>query len=77
MTECFTTNVNEVPNLPDPCEGRTAYTTCIIHPTALTYLNLPVNSTQEQLNNALLASLIDTRQRLALAEQAIIALQTP
>lgn len=76
MSKCFTTNINQVTNLPDPCEGRTTYTSCVFHSAALTYLGLPANSSQEAINNALLLSLIDARQRLALAEQQIIALQT-
>ena len=77
MAECFSTNINSVPLSPDICEGETKSTVCVIHSAALTYLGLPANSTQEQINEALLLSLIDTRNRLLIAEQNITDLQTP
>lgn len=76
MADCFQTNIAEVPLVTDTCEGKLTSTTCVIHETAITYLDLPANATQEEINNALVLSLQDTRNRLATAEEQILDLES-
>jgi len=48
----------EVPELiTESCNGVYTSTQCIIHPTAISYLNLPINSSQQAINNALILAL--------------------
>lgn len=75
MAECFTTNIAVVPTIPDPCGGELKSTSCVVHEEAIAYLGLPANSTQEDINTALVLSLQDTRIRLELAEIKIIELE--
>lgn len=70
--ECFTTNIATIPLLPDECSGELKSTNCVIHTNALTYLDLPANSTQAEINEALLLSLQDARNRLAVVESQIL-----
>lgn len=55
----------------DLCKGRITTTDCVINKLAVTYLGLPVNSTQTQVTNALLASLVDARQRIVNLENRV------
>lgn len=69
--ECFSTNIPTITFTEDPCEGKTMFTQCIIHEGAITYLGLPANSTVEDIIEALVLSLQDTRNRLQIAEDTI------
>jgi len=55
----------------DLCQGKQSSTNCLIFPNAITYLNLPPNSTATVVIQALLLSLIDARARLTEAEERI------
>lgn len=47
-----------IPTLPnDECQGERIKTGCVYSPNAYTLLELPENSTQEQINNALVQAL--------------------
>jgi len=51
-------NGTSVPTLTqESCNGVYTSTQCIIHPTAISYLNLPINSSQQAINNALILAL--------------------
>nr|DAI89609.1 MAG TPA: hypothetical protein [Caudoviricetes sp.] len=52
----------------DPCHGEQISTNCTILPIAITYLNLPPNSTVTTVLNAYLLSLVDARNRIAVLE---------
>lgn len=74
-----------VPTLPnDECQGERIKTGCVYSPNAYTLLGLPVNSTQEQINNALVQALnsaltTNNAQQLVIEnlEQRILTLETP
>lgn len=75
MAECFTTNIATITTINDPCNGDMKSTSCLVHTDAIAYLGLPANSTQEDINTALVLSLQDTRIRLELAETTIADLE--
>ena len=41
----------------ESCKGEYTSTQCIINQTAIIYLNLPINSSQQAINNALILAL--------------------
>jgi hypothetical protein len=55
----------------DLCKGVTTSADCVINKLAITFLSLPANSTQTQVTNALLASLVDARQRIVNLEERV------
>lgn len=64
-------------NTPLPCDGNQLQTECVLRTTAISYLGLPANSNLDEIINALVNALQDTRNRLELAEEAIEELQNP
>jgi hypothetical protein len=52
----------------DKCKGVQTSTDCLIHEGAITYLNLPPNSTITVILQALLLSLVDARNRITVLE---------
>lgn len=54
----------------DPCDGNQMSTDCLIYSNAITYLNLPPNSTMTVVVQALLLSLVDARNRITALENA-------
>ncbi len=63
--ESITPNIIE-----DPCSGNQMSTDCLIYSNAITYLELPPNSTMTAVVQALLLSLIDARNRITALENA-------
>ena len=68
----------------DECLGERIKTGCVVSPTAYTLLDLPANSTQEEINNALVLALnsaftTNTAQQLVIEdlEARIEALENP
>lgn len=55
-------------NSPLPCDGYFS-DECVIHQEAIAYLGLPENSTIKQIIDAMLISLIDARNRIAILEE--------
>jgi hypothetical protein len=55
----------------DPCNGKRYSTDCIIYPSAITYLDLPSDSTVTQVIDNLLLSLVDARNRIELLENLV------
>lgn len=55
----------------DPCGGERKSTDCVIYENAIIYLGLPANSTMTSVLQAVLASLIDARNRIAVLEQTL------
>lgn len=74
---CIQTNVAVVDNSATTCNGEFKSTDCIIHEVAISYLGLQENSSTTEIITALVSSLIDTRNRLTLAENNINNLQNP
>jgi len=67
-----------VPNLtPESCNGEYKSTQCIIHSTAISYLNLPVNSSQQAINNALILALQYKDEQIAQLIERLEILETP
>lgn len=67
MATCFqsiTPNIIE-----DPCQGKHISTDCVIFNNSITYLSLPTNSTETEVIQALLLSLIDARTRIISLEE--------
>lgn len=66
-----------VPNLvEDICNGESKLTECVIHSSAITYLQLPVNSNLTVVLAAYLASLIDARTRITALENTVQDFET-
>jgi hypothetical protein len=67
-----------VPSLSqETCNGEYKSTQCIIHPTAISYLNLPINSSQQAINNALILALQYKDEQIAQLTERIETLETP
>ena len=73
---CSQTNVAEVDNSAVACEEFIS-TDCIIYESAISYLGLPENSSNTDVFNAILSSLIDARNRIILLEDRVTILETP
>jgi hypothetical protein len=58
--------------VPDPCDGDKKSTKCVIDENAFIELNLPANSTQEEINDAMYQAL----QAQALAISATVIINT-
>lgn len=69
--DCTDQNIVIPVLLGDPCRGVTTSSDCVIYKLAITSLLLPPNSTQTQVTNALLASLVDSRQRILDLEERL------
>jgi len=52
----------------DECHGEQVSANCVVLETAITYLNLPPNSTITTVLNAYLLSLVDARNRILVLE---------
>ncbi len=61
----------------ETCNGEYKSTQCIIHPTAISYLNLPINSSQQAINNALILALQYKDEQIAQLTERIETLETP
>jgi len=71
-------NGTSVPTLSqETCNGEYKSTQCIIHPTAISYLNLPINSSQQAINNALILALQYKDEQIAQLTERIETLETP
>ena len=66
MTNCLE---SVIPTLvEDLCNGTQTSTNCLIFPEAITYLNLPPNSTLTLVLQTYLLSLVDARNRISILE---------
>jgi len=71
-------NGTSVPELiTESCNGEYKSTQCIIHPTAISYLNLPINSSQQSINNAFILALQYKDEQIAQLIEKIETLETP
>jgi len=70
MPQCNQINIPQVDETPLDCDDFIS-TTCVQQADAITYLSLPANFTQKQFNDAIVASLINARTRIAQLEQEI------
>ena len=68
MTLCSQTNIPEINQEVDPCDGSHKSTECIIHPAALVYLGITADSTLYDILIAMNASLIDKENRIQALE---------
>ena len=67
---CGQNNVPTTDNTGYECdENGFTDTNCVVFTDAITYLNLPSNSTMTDVVNNLLLSLIDARNRITILEQ--------
>lgn len=75
MTKCLTgTNIPTL--LPtEPCDGEYTSTACIVNPGAISYLNLPANSTQQTINSALINALMAKDATIFELESRILILE--
>lgn len=62
--ECFSTNINVVPTSPDPCDGNIKNTDCVVQVGAIPVLGLAPNSTQTEINSALVLALQNALVRI-------------
>jgi hypothetical protein len=55
----------------DECGGRTVKSSCVVNVPAITLLDLPANSTQEEVNNALVLAINSLINRVELLETQV------
>jgi len=67
---CFPNTTVTTDNTPLTCDDYIS-TECIIHEAAIAYLSLPTNSTMTQVVAALLASLMNARERIVDLEEIV------
>ena len=60
----------------DPCNGETKNSACVIHTDAITLLDLPINSTQEEINNAFVLAISSLLNRVELLETRVDDLES-
>ena len=72
-TNC-TPEVNII-QIQDNCAGKTIKTDCVVHPDAITYLEIPENSTVTQVIDNFVTSLADARIRVKSTEEDILNIQ--
>ena len=66
----------DIPSLStESCNGDYTSTQCIVHPTALSYLNLPANSSQQVINNTLILALQYKDEQIAQLTERIETLE--
>mgnify|MGYP006943095540 CR=1 FL=1 len=71
-------NGTSVPELiTESCNGVYTSTQCIINPTAISYLNLPINSSQQAINNAFILALQYKDEVISGLIERIEALEAP
>jgi hypothetical protein len=68
MATCKQTNIPELDLEADPCGGERTSTDCVVQAAAITALNLPTNSTQTQINSAIVVSLSSLAARITALE---------
>lgn len=65
----------DIPNLDEEvCKGVYYATNCVIHPTTLTYLNLPVNSSVFTIINSFILALTYKDEQIQILTDALAAL---
>lgn len=69
------TNI-EIQQTTDPCNGKQTSSKCIINEDAITLLDLPENSTQEEVNNALVLAINSLINRVELLETIVADLES-
>jgi len=62
--ECFSTNINVVPTSPDPCDGETKLTSCVVNAPAIPFLQVAAGTTQLEINEALVLALQNALTRI-------------
>lgn len=61
-----------IPNLEDdPCNGDKKSTACVVHTSSIPSLDLPEDSTQEDINNAIIVALNSANNRIVALETLI------
>ena len=65
-----TTNI-VIQQIEDPCQGETKNSACIIHTDPITLLDLPANSTQEEINNAFVLAISSLMNRVEELETVV------
>jgi len=55
----------------DNCGGKTTSTKCVIHEEQISLLEIPANSTQEIINNAIMVALSSLQTRVTSLEEAL------
>lgn len=69
MSGCSQTNTPVLNQIEDPCKGEHTPTTCIFKEEAITYLNIPVNSTLDVILQNIVLALQSSNQRIELLEE--------
>lgn len=69
---CQNNNIPQVDNSEIDCPNGILSTNCVVEESALAYLSLPAESTQHEVNEALLTSLISARERILILENQTV-----
>ena len=77
MDNSIQTNIPSTDESTIECNGDYTNTNCIIHEEAISILSLPANSSLTKVVENLLLALVDTKNRLSIAENNITQLQNP
>jgi hypothetical protein len=76
MPNCYTGT--DVPTLQEEeCGGVYTSDACIVHAAAITYLNLPANSSVNTIVNALVLALMYKEEQITALSDRITILETP
>lgn len=70
MSTCSQTEIPELNQSEDPCNGTRTSTDCVVQALAIIALGLPANSTQTQINSAIVTSLASLAARITALENA-------
>jgi len=61
----------------EPCKGENISTACVSSPVSITALNLPANSTQQQINTAFVLALQNLLNQIEELTARVEVLETP
>ena len=64
-------NNTQIVQIPDPCNGKTINTKCVIHEDEISLLEIDANSSQYVINNAILVSMTSLLNRVDALELAL------
>jgi len=75
MENCTKDTYTIIDDTPLDCGGTYISTSCIATPNAITFLNLPAESTQSDINSALVVQLVQLSNKIIILQNRVTALE--
>ena len=75
MENCTKDTYTIIDDTPLTCNGVYTSTSCIATPTPITFLNLPAESTQSEINAALVVQMVQVLNKIIILQNRVTALE--